>query len=44
VANIIVVERSKPEVEISFRDYFRVGLPVTLLTLAFGLVWLWWVK
>ena len=44
VADIIVVERAKPEVEISFRDYFRVGLPVTLLTLAFGLLWLWWVK
>jgi Na+/H+ antiporter NhaD/arsenite permease-like protein len=43
VANIIVVERSRPEVHISFRDYFRVGLPVTLLTLGFGLLWLWWV-
>jgi Na+/H+ antiporter NhaD/arsenite permease-like protein len=43
VANIIVVERAKPEVEISFRDYFRVGLPVTLLTLGFGLLWLWWI-
>ena len=43
VANIIVVERARPEVHISFRDYFRVGLPVTLLTLGFGLLWLWWV-
>jgi Na+/H+ antiporter NhaD/arsenite permease-like protein len=43
VANIIVVERASPEVHISFRDYFRVGLPVTLLTLGFGLLWLWWV-
>lgn len=42
VANIIVVERAKPEVDISFRDYFKVGLPVTLLTLGFGLAWLWW--
>jgi Na+/H+ antiporter NhaD/arsenite permease-like protein len=41
VANIIVVERALPEVHIGFRDYFRVGLPVTLLTLGFGLVWLW---
>jgi len=40
VANIIVVERAGPEVHISFRDYFRVGLPVTLLTLGFGLLWL----
>lgn len=43
VANIIVVERAKPEVHVSFHDYFRVGLPVTLLTLCFGLLWLWWV-
>jgi Na+/H+ antiporter NhaD/arsenite permease-like protein len=43
VANIIVVEGARPEVHISFRDYFRVGLPVTLLTLGFGLLWLWWV-
>ncbi len=42
VANIIVVERAKPEVDISFHDYFRVGLPVTLLTLGFGVLWLWW--
>ncbi|HET9177021.1 MAG TPA: anion transporter [Terriglobia bacterium] len=41
VANIIVVERAGPEVHIGFRDYFRVGLPVTLLTLGFGLLWLW---
>ena len=44
VANIIVVERSRPEVEISFRDYFRVGLPITLLTLGVGLLWLWWMR
>jgi Na+/H+ antiporter NhaD/arsenite permease-like protein len=44
VANIIVVERAKPEVHLGFRDYFRVGLPITLLTLGFGLLWLWWVS
>jgi Na+/H+ antiporter NhaD/arsenite permease-like protein len=43
VANIIVVERAEPEVKISFRDYFRVGLPITVLTLLFGGLWLWWV-
>jgi len=43
IANIIVVERARPEVAISFRDYLRVGVPVTLATLAFGTVWLWWV-
>jgi Na+/H+ antiporter NhaD/arsenite permease-like protein len=36
VANIIVVERARKEVAIGFFDYFRIGLPVTLLTLLFG--------
>jgi Na+/H+ antiporter NhaD/arsenite permease-like protein len=43
VANIIVVESARPEVEIGFRDYFRSGLPITLLTLLFGWAWLTWV-
>ena len=42
VANIIVVERAAAEgVDVGFRDYFRIGLPVTLATLAFGALWLW---
>ena len=40
VANIIVVERAKPDVRIGFWDYFRVGLPITFLTILFGFVWL----
>jgi Na+/H+ antiporter NhaD/arsenite permease-like protein len=40
VANIIVVERARPEVHIGFRDYFRLGLPLTLLTLTWGIIWL----
>jgi len=40
VANIIVVETAKPDVEIGFWDYFRVGLPITMATLIFGSVWL----
>ena len=44
VANIIVVERARPEVHITFRDYFRLGLPLTILTLAIGIAWLSWVK
>ncbi len=43
VANIIVVESAKPDVEVGFWDYFRVGLPITVLTLLFGAVWLAWV-
>jgi Na+/H+ antiporter NhaD/arsenite permease-like protein len=42
VANIIVVETAKGDVHIGFWDYFRVGLPVTLLTLGFGTLWLAW--
>jgi Na+/H+ antiporter NhaD/arsenite permease-like protein len=41
VANIIVVERSKDIAPISFREYFQVGLPITLATLLLGMVWLW---
>ena len=42
VANIIVVERAAAEgVHVGFREYFRVGLPVTLATLALGSAWLW---
>jgi Na+/H+ antiporter NhaD/arsenite permease-like protein len=44
VANIIVVESAKPETNIGFWDYFRVGFPITVLTLAFGWVWLAWVS
>jgi Na+/H+ antiporter NhaD/arsenite permease-like protein len=41
VANIIVVERAAAEgVQIGFRDYFRIGLPVTVATLILGSVWL----
>ena len=41
VANIIVVERSKDVAPISFREYFQVGLPITVATLVFGFLWLW---
>jgi Na+/H+ antiporter NhaD/arsenite permease-like protein len=44
VANIIVVESAKPETNIGFWDYFRAGFPITVLTLAFGWVWLTWVS
>lgn len=44
VANIIVVESARPDTKISFWDYFRVGLPITIVTLAFGWAWLTWVS
>ncbi len=44
VANLIVVERAHDEVRIGFWDYSRVGIPLTLLTLAVGWAWLNWVR
>jgi Na+/H+ antiporter NhaD/arsenite permease-like protein len=44
VANIIVVESAKPDVKIRFWEYFRVGLPITVMTLIVGWAWLVWVK
>jgi Na+/H+ antiporter NhaD/arsenite permease-like protein len=44
VANLIVVERAHGEVHIGFWDYSRVGIPVTLVTLAVGWLWLVWVR
>ncbi len=40
VANLIVAESAKPEVHISFWDYFRAGFPITLLSILIGLAWL----
>ena len=44
VANLIVVERARQQVNIGFWTYFKVGLPVTILTVVFGTTWLWLVK
>ncbi len=43
VANMIVVERARPEVQISWREYLRAGLPVAVATIAVGALWLWWI-
>jgi Na+/H+ antiporter NhaD/arsenite permease-like protein len=41
VANLIVAERARAEgVVVGFRPYARVGVPIALLTLAFGAWWL----
>lgn len=40
VANIIVVEKVRAEHNISFREYARAGVPITLLTLIVGVLWL----
>jgi Na+/H+ antiporter NhaD/arsenite permease-like protein len=39
-ANIIVVEKARTETHISFLGYMKIGVPVTVVTLAIGLVWL----
>ena len=44
VANLIVVERARDQVRIGLWDYSRVGIPVTLLTLAVGWAWLTWIR
>ena len=42
VANLIVVEQARREgVAITLGDYCRVGIPVTIVTLALGAGWLW---
>jgi Na+/H+ antiporter NhaD/arsenite permease-like protein len=41
VANLIVAQRAKARgVEFDFWTYFKVGAPLTVLTIAFGLLWL----
>jgi Na+/H+ antiporter NhaD/arsenite permease-like protein len=42
IANLIVVQRAAVSgVTIGFWDYFRVGAPLTVITLAIGTLWLW---
>jgi Na+/H+ antiporter NhaD/arsenite permease-like protein len=42
IANLIVVQRAAGSgVAINFWDYFRVGAPLTIITLAIGTLWLW---
>jgi Na+/H+ antiporter NhaD/arsenite permease-like protein len=44
VANLIVVENAGREgVVITFWDYARVGIPLTVLTILVGVAWLRWV-
>ena len=41
VANLIVVQRARTQnVEIGFWEYFKVGAPLTILTIGFGVLWL----
>jgi Na+/H+ antiporter NhaD/arsenite permease-like protein len=40
VANLIVIQRAKRQAAISFWEYFKVGLPLTVLTTVLGLYFL----
>jgi Na+/H+ antiporter NhaD/arsenite permease-like protein len=42
VANLIVIQRAHRDIRISFWDYCRVGVPLTVLSLAAGIAWLAW--
>ncbi len=44
VANIIVVEKARTVTHIGFLDYMKTGVPVTIATLAVGLLWLSFVR
>jgi Na+/H+ antiporter NhaD/arsenite permease-like protein len=44
VANIIVVESARGHVEIGFWDYAKVGVPITVATLAAGVAMLLWIR
>jgi Na+/H+ antiporter NhaD/arsenite permease-like protein len=42
VANIIVVERAAADgVAVTYREYARIGVPLTIGTLIAGSLWLW---
>jgi len=38
IANLIVVERARHVVKISFLEYLKVGVPLTALTIAIGIL------
>jgi Na+/H+ antiporter NhaD/arsenite permease-like protein len=38
IANLIVIERSRRVIKISFLEYLKVGVPLTLLTLWIGVL------
>jgi len=38
VANLIAVQKARHQVQISFWDYFKVGAPLTVLTIGAGVI------
>lgn len=44
VANLIVAELAlSRQINFSFREYLRTGPAITLLSLGWGILWLWWI-
>jgi Na+/H+ antiporter NhaD/arsenite permease-like protein len=41
VANVIVAEEARPQAQLNFIDFLKIGLPVTLATTALGVLLLW---
>ncbi|MDD4013372.1 MAG: ArsB/NhaD family transporter, partial [Candidatus Omnitrophica bacterium] len=42
IANIIVFESARDDTQVGFFEYFKVGLPITLVTMAIGIFVLIW--
>ncbi len=42
VANLIVIQQARPKVRIGFWEYFRVGAPLSILTILLGAGWIAW--
>jgi Na+/H+ antiporter NhaD/arsenite permease-like protein len=42
VANLIVMQQARRQVQIGFWQYFRVGAPLAVLTILFGAAWIAW--
>jgi Na+/H+ antiporter NhaD/arsenite permease-like protein len=42
VANLIVIQQARHKVKIGFWEYFRVGAPLTIVTLLVGAAWIVW--
>jgi Na+/H+ antiporter NhaD/arsenite permease-like protein len=40
VANIIVIEKAREDSPVSFREYLKAGIPVTIATVIVGVIWL----
>jgi Na+/H+ antiporter NhaD/arsenite permease-like protein len=41
IANMIVIEQARGEVVVPFREYLRIGVPLTIVTIIVGAIWLW---